>query len=298
MSLNGVIVIDKPAGMTSHDVVNRLRRITGERSIGHLGTLDPMATGVLPLVLGKFTRLAQFFGAMDKVYEGFIRFGFATDTYDAEGETTSEPMDLPLTLEVLRESAAGFVGAIKQMPPPFSAKKIKGVPAYKLARKNQAVELTAVSVEVRRFEILSLEGPLAGFQADVTAGTYIRSLAHELGQKLGNGAHLASLRRTRAGEFDIGQAVRLEELEADDRPDTTSDNRYYVKYLLPQWNLLPALPNVLATSDQVARIRHGNATNIAYFGSASRCKIFQDAEIICIARRIAGTLFQPEAVFI
>src|SRR4051812_16143757 len=182
--MNGVIVINKPAGMTSHDVVNRVRRILGEKSIGHLGTLDPMATGVLPLVAGRMTRLAQFYTSSNKSYEGEIRFGFATDTYDADGEQVGDASDVQVTLEQVREAARTFVGVIQQMPPAYSAKKIGGVPAYKLARKNKEVELKAVEVEVQDFEITGLEGDRARFRIDVSSGTYVRSIAHELGEKL------------------------------------------------------------------------------------------------------------------
>src|ERR1035438_1951658 len=137
MPLNGVMVIDKPAGWTSHDVVAKMRHILKERSIGHLGTLDPMATGVLPLVIGKMTRLCQFYEDSEKTYEGTIRFGFATDTYDAEGEPAGPVQEVQVTLEDLQRLAAGFVGTLQQVPPPFSAKKVQGVPAYKLARKKQ-----------------------------------------------------------------------------------------------------------------------------------------------------------------
>ncbi len=145
--MNAVFIIDKPPGLTSHDVVNRVRRIVGEKSVGHLGTLDPMATGVLPLVTGNLTRLAQFYTASEKWYEGVIRFGFATDTYDAEGQAMAAPQPVNLTIEQARELASGFQGVIQQVPPPFSAKKIQGVPAYKLARKNQDVSLQPVEVE-------------------------------------------------------------------------------------------------------------------------------------------------------
>src|SRR6185437_8699277 len=140
-STNGVLIIDKPAGLTSHDVVHRVRRIVGQRSVGHLGTLDPMATGVLPLVLGNMTRLAQFYLKSEKSYEGVIRFGFSTDTYDAEGEPAGAAQQPSLTLEQVRELATKFTGMIEQMPPPYSAKKIGGVPAYKLARKKQETSL-------------------------------------------------------------------------------------------------------------------------------------------------------------
>src|ERR1700720_3582237 len=161
--MNGVLVIDKPAGMTSHDVVNRVRRIFQQRSVGHLGTLDPSATGVLPLVLGNLTRLAQFYTNTEKIYEGAIRFGFATDTYDAEGSAAGPMQDIKVSLEELRQIAALFQGVIEQMPPPFSAKKINGVPAYRLARKHQEVLLKPVEVEIKEFEILDADGDHANF---------------------------------------------------------------------------------------------------------------------------------------
>src|SRR5580692_7708881 len=212
--MNGVIIIDKPAGWTSHDVVNRLRRILQQRSVGHLGTLDPLATGVLPLVTGSLTRLAQFYTASEKTYEGVIRFGFATNTYDADGEPVESNVETAalgcpsgqspdLSLEHLQKLAAGFLGLIEQIPPPFSAKKINGVPAYKLARKQQEVVLKPVQVEIKEFSILSVAGDRAHFRARVASGTYMRSVAHEMGQRLGCGAHLESLRRTAVAEFDI-----------------------------------------------------------------------------------------------
>jgi tRNA pseudouridine55 synthase len=212
--MNGVIIVDKPAGWTSHDVVNRMRRILGQRSVGHLGTLDPLATGVLPLVTGGLTRLAQFYTASEKTYEGVIRFGFATNTYDADGEPLSDPHPVTLSLEPIQKLTAGFQGIIEQVPPPFSAKKIHGVPAYKLARKQQDVVLKPVQVEIKEFIILSVEADRARFRARVSSGTYMRSVAHEMGQRLGSGAHLESLRRTAAAEFDITQAHTLEEIEA------------------------------------------------------------------------------------
>jgi tRNA pseudouridine55 synthase len=211
--MNGVVILDKPAGWTSHDVVNRMRRILGQRSIGHLGTLDPLATGVLPLVTGSLTRLAQFYIASEKTYEGIIRFGFATNTYDADGEPVGEPHSVTSTLEELQKLSAQFLGLIQQVPPPFSAKKINGVPAYKLARKQQEVILKAVEVEIKEFIILSVEADRAHFRARVASGTYMRSVAHEMGQRLGCGAHLESLRRTAVAEFDITQAHTIEEIE-------------------------------------------------------------------------------------
>lgn len=215
--INAALVLDKPAGLTSHDVVNRVRRITGERSVGHLGTLDPIATGVLPLLLGRFTRLAQFFNDSRKVYEGEIRFGFATETYDCEGGPLGAISSIRPSLEEIQRHLASLTGHIQQTPPAYSAKKIHGVPAYKLARQDKVVEMKPVAVEVYRFEVHSVEGDRARFLAEVSAGTYIRALAHDLGQALGCGAHLSELRRTRSGEFDISQAIGLDELAEQHR---------------------------------------------------------------------------------
>lgn len=212
--MNGVIIIDKPTGWTSHDVVNRMRRILGQRSVGHLGTLDPLATGVLPLVVGNFTRLAQFYTACEKTYEGVIRFGFATTTYDADGDPVGRPQTDMSGLDQLQQVAAQFVGVIEQIPPPFSAKKVHGVPAYKLARKHKEVDLKPVQIEIKEFSISAVGGDRATFRARVASGTYMRSIAHELGQRLGCGAHLESLRRTCVAEFSIADAHTLEEIQA------------------------------------------------------------------------------------
>ena len=212
--MNGVLIIDKSPGLTSHDVVHRVRHILGQRSVGHLGTLDPMATGVLPLVLGSFTRLAQFYLSSEKTYEGTIRFGFSTDTYDAEGESTSAATNPKLNREEVEGAAGKFRGLISQTPPPFSAKKIKGVPAYKLARKQKEVRLEPVQIEIKEFEILSLETDRAHFRTRVGSGTYMRSVAHDMGQALGCGAHLESLRRTSVAEFTLADAHTLDELAA------------------------------------------------------------------------------------
>jgi tRNA pseudouridine55 synthase len=212
--MNGVLIIDKPSGLTSHDVVNRVRRILQQRSIGHLGTLDPMATGVLPLVTGNLTRLAQFYTGSEKIYEGTIRFGFATDTYDAEGQPITPEQNVTLQPDEIEAAAARFRGTIEQTPPPFSAKKIHGVPAYKLARQQKEVVLKPVQVEIKEFAILAVEADRVRFRARVASGTYMRSVAHEMGQLLTCGAHLESLRRTAVAEFTLEDAHTLEELAA------------------------------------------------------------------------------------
>ncbi|HUS19285.1 MAG TPA: tRNA pseudouridine(55) synthase TruB [Terriglobales bacterium] len=291
--MNGLLVIDKPAGWTSHDVVARVRRIVGERSIGHLGTLDPMATGVLPLVLGKWTRLAQFYLDAEKTYEGTIRFGFATDTYDAEGEATSEGKAASFTDAELQVMVEGYRGAIRQMPPPFSAKKIKGVPAYRLARKKEEVELEPVEVTVHEFEVSAPVDGVSSFRARVSSGTYVRSLAHDLGQKLGCGAHLASLRRTTHAEFEVAKSVSLERLE-----ELVAGGDIF-QVLLPARQVLPQLPMVVANDEQLVKVRHGNAVNLMELSGAELIKVLRgNGELACIAKRVAGTLFQPKIVLV
>ena len=289
--MNGVLIIDKPGGMTSHDVVNRVRRILQQPAVGHLGTLDPLATGVLPLVTGNLTRLAQFYGASEKTYEGIIRFGFATDTYDSDGEAQGPGQEVKVSLEQLRELAVAFVGLMEQMPPPFSAKKIKGVPAYKLARKHQEVALKPVQVEIKQFEILALDGDQASFLARVASGTYMRSVAHDLGQRLGCGAHLQSLRRTTLGEFDLSQAHTLEELQTACKAGTSEELFIHPRLLLPEF------PCVTATEEMAALIRNGRAVNLPELSQARQVKVFVgQRELIAIATRIAGTLFHPRIV--
>jgi tRNA pseudouridine55 synthase len=291
--MNGVLVIDKPSGLTSHDVVNRVRRILQQRSVGHLGTLDPIASGVLPIVAGSHTRLAQFYLAAEKTYEGVIRFGFATDTYDAEGQASTAMQTVNLNLAEVREIASGFRGEMWQTPPPFSAKKIHGVPAYKLARKQKAVELTPVRVEILEFEILLVEGDRAAFRAKVAAGTYVRSIAHEMGQKLGCGAHLSSLRRTASSEFTLADAHTLEQAQA-----AAQDGRIEDIFVHPR-KLLPQLPAVMASKDAAAYIRHGRAVNLSEFSAAPLVKVFYgQKDLIAVAARVAGTLFQPKIVLV
>src|ERR1700739_1100071 len=290
--MNGVVIIDKPQGLTSHDVVNRVRRILGQRSVGHLGTLDPSATGVLPIVTGSLTRLAQLYTSSEKAYEGFIRFGFATDTYDSDGEPVGEPCAVDLELDQVRTVAATFQGAIEQMPPPFSAKKISGVPAYKLARKKQEVSLKPVRVEIKDFEILEIQGDRAQFRARVGSGTYLRSLANEMGQKLGCGAHLASLRRTAVAEFRIEDAHTIEELDRAIRQGSADSIFVHHRRLLPE------IPAVTATDENAALIRTGRAVNLPELSRAPLVKVFYgQQELIAIAQRVAGTLFHAGIVF-
>ena len=288
--MNGLIIIDKPAGMTSHDVVSIVRRATGERSVGHLGTLDPMATGVLPLLLGKYTRLARFFSDSDKHYTGTIRFGFATDTFDAEGTATTEPAALTLTLSELQALAERFRGTMEQVPPVYSAKKIGGVPAHKLARAGKDVAVKPARITIHEFAIESLEGETAGFSMQVSAGGYVRSVAHELGQMAGCGAHLASLRRTQAGAFTLERAITVDELKS-----LTPEE---IALRLPHPRaMLPGMPSVIVDEATAGRIRNGMQVNVQELSAAPLVKVFSaPRELLCIARRVAGTLVQPMVV--
>jgi tRNA pseudouridine55 synthase len=289
--VNALLIIDKPGGMTSHDVVARVRRATGEQSVGHLGTLDPMATGVLPLLLGKYTRLAQFFGTSEKAYTGTIRFGFATDTYDAEGQRIGEACTVDLNLDTVRAEAAHFPGEIEQMPPPFSAKKVAGKPAYKLAREGKTPELKAVRITVNAFTIESVEGDTARFAMRISAGGYVRAIAHAMGQALGCGAHLANLRRTQAGVFTLEHALTLEATEA------LAAQGQLEKGLAHPRTLLPEMPAVTAGEQTVGRIRNGMQVNLPEYSDAALVKIFAgQRELVAIGKRVAGTLFQPAVV--
>jgi tRNA pseudouridine55 synthase len=289
--MNGVLIIDKPQRLTSHDVVNRVRRILGERSVGHLGTLDPSATGVLPLVIGSFTRLAQFYAHSEKTYEGTIRFGFATDTYDAGGDPTSIAQDVKLNVGAIEALAVQFRGTLEQVPPPYSAKKIGGVPAYKLARKQREVQLKPVRVEVKEFAIIDVSGDRVTFRAHVGSGTYLRSIAHDMGQKLGCGAHLSALRRTAVAEFMVEDARRLEDLDAAMQQGTADD-----LFVHPR-KIAPHLPGVTATEENVALIRAGRAVNLPEMSRAPLVKVFYgQRELVAIATRVAGTLFHAGIV--
>ncbi len=293
MPINGVMVVDKPGGCTSHDVVARVRRILDQRAIGHLGTLDPMATGVLPLVLGRMTRLSQFYSAAEKAYEGTLRLGVATDTYDCDGDPVGAPRQVNVTLEEVRSATSVCRGLIRQIPPPFSAKKIKGMPAYKLARSKRQVELLPVEVEVKEFTICGMEGDLVHFGCRVSSGTYVRSLVQELGEQLGTGAHLARLRRTVMAEFTLEQSHTPEEIAEAARQGRIQDLLIHLRRILPD------IPAVTATDEDMGRIRHGRTVNLPEMSRSPWVKVFAgQSELVCIARRIAGTMFHPKVVLL
>ena len=310
---DGALVIDKPQGKTSHDVVDAVRHLAGFRQIGHLGTLDPLATGVLVLLLGRATRLVRFYSGRRKRYEAGFRFGFATDTYDSDGEAQGPDAAPVLDESNLEKFAAERVGRFEQMPPAFSAKKIKGRPAYELARKKEVVELKAVEVEVYEYKLREMEGSIARFVIECSSGTYIRSLAHEMGQKLGCGAHLAEITRTAVGEFSLDQAITLEELAEAKKEGKFADR------LIPLENLLPNFPRINVLPVIEKRVRHGSKFNISIAqlkpGRAEtppgatmqldggeptppRLRVFnQQEKLIAIAEAVVPRTYQPIVVF-
>lgn len=309
---DGILVINKPGGKTSHDVVESVRRLFGFRGIGHLGTLDPMATGVLVLALGRATRLARFYSGRRKRYTCAARFGFQTDTYDADGEPLGPDTAPVLNTAEIAAHAAHFLGRIQQTPPAYSAKKIHGRPAHELARKNKPVKLEPAEVEVFEFRLTGVEGSLARFVVECGAGTYIRALAHDLGTLQGSGAHLAEITRTAVGEFTLDQAISLRDLEQDAKLGRLPER------VIPFEKLLPDLPRTTVLPIVEKRVRHGakfnltlaqiqpGQTNVAQNAPAqldsgdwkpARLRVFsQQGQLIAIAEPVVPRTYQPVVV--
>lgn len=256
--MNGVLVVDKPEGMTSHDVVAMARRALRQRQIGHTGTLDPLATGVLPLACGTATRLVRFLMASDKDYEATIQFGLSTDTYDIQGRERTRSGLVPSRDAVLA-ALEPLRGEYLQMPPPYSAKKVGGERAYALARRDEAVTLTAVPVRVTRAELLDFTGDSARIALTCSSGFYVRSLAHSLGEAVGTGGCLAALRRTRSGEFGIEQAVSVTELQAS--------SAAVAERWIPLERLLPALPALRLSEEGRRRVGRGQDVGADHLAS-------------------------------
>ncbi len=289
--MDGVLVLDKPAGITSHDAVASARRLLGIKRIGHLGTLDPLATGVLPLVVGRVTRLAQFFREREKVYEGLMRLGFATDTYDRAGTPTTPEVVPQVAREDLDRVLGELTGEYDQQPPPVSAKKVAGVPAYKLARRNQPVDLPPVRVEVKEIVVLSVESPLVRFRVTCSGGTYIRALVHEAGRRLGCGAHVAELRRLASGEFSEPAAVTLERLRELQQAGRAAEA------LLPADQLLPEFPAYRLPPAVVNEVMHGRDFRTYPPLSAPRIKVLApNGQLMAIAERAIAGFYHPAIV--
>lgn len=285
--MDGALVVDKPEGMTSHDVVVTVRRLLSEPRIGHLGTLDPFACGVLVLLLGRATRLARFYRHLEKSYSGTIRFGFATTTYDREGDAASPDCAPVLAEAQLRSLFREFLGRRLQEPPSFSAKKVSGVPAYRLARKGQAVSLKAVPITIHELELVAIEGPCVRFRARVSAGAYVRSLAHELGQRLRVGAHLTELRRTAVGEFGESSAISLSSLMQQSGKELAP--------VIPPERLLGDLPGTVLQSEPAARASHGRDVEIDCPGNLARL-LDEHGRLIAVAERRREAWFHPLVV--
>jgi tRNA pseudouridine55 synthase len=292
-----VIVVDKPSGPTSHDVVARVRRTIGIRRIGHTGTLDPLATGVLPLVVGRATRLAQFLTADEKEYVADIRFGATTTSFDAEGVIQSGSIE-PANIEppMLTSMLDDFRGTYWQTPPPFSAKKVGGTPAYRLARSEKPVELKPVTVSVRFLELVSCGEGRARLRIVCSSGFYVRSLAHEIGKRLSCGAYLEALRRTRAGDFTLDRATTLDRLE--------KEGGSALAHLVPMSELLPLLPPVVVNERGARRAAHGNALAPEDIleplrAEATRVRVLDaDGTLLGIAEPLAGDLLHPVVVLV
>lgn len=310
---DGALVIDKPQGKTSHDIVDAVRHLAGFRQVGHLGTLDPLATGVLVLLLGKATRLVQFYSGRRKRYTAGFRFGFSTDTYDSEGQAQGPDSAPALDRAALEKLASRHIGIFQQMPPAFSAKKIHGRPAYELARKNQPVALKPVEVELFEYRLTAIEGQVARFVIECSSGTYIRSLAHEMGQQVGHGAHLAEICRTAVGEFSLEQALKLEDLAEAAR------NGRFLDCVIKLEHLLPNFPSVAVLPVIERRVRHGSKFNISLSQlqpgrtetapgattqldagvlHAPRLRVFgNQGKLIAIAEAVVPRTYQPIVVF-
>jgi tRNA pseudouridine55 synthase len=295
--MDGILIVDKPAGPTSHDVVDRVRRAIGVRQIGHTGTLDPFATGVLVLVVGRATRLAQFLTAADKTYDATIRLGISTDTYDATGRVAAvgpsgldggTPTDTALPDRAAIEKALStFVGTYPQAPPPFSAKKVDGIRAYVRARQGTPVKLKPVIVSAYELVLESVEAGLVRLRIRCSAGFYVRALAHALGEHLGVGARVEALRRIATGGFGISQAVALDRIEQEGPAASL--------HLLPIAEALPGLPAVTLTGPGVSRAIHGVALSGTDFlmpppeDEGPVRLVGPDGQLVAIARRVAGS---------
>jgi tRNA pseudouridine55 synthase len=276
-------------------VVAKFRRIGRTKRVGHLGTLDPIATGVLPLVVGRATRLARFYTRSDKIYEGVIRFGFATRTYDRAGDPVGEAVEPHIDRDALEQHMEKYRGEFLQTPPPVSAKKVGGVRAYELARKDEAVELEPARVHVYELALLELEGAFARVRAHCSGGTYMRSIAHDLGQSLGCGAHLHELRRTASGEFELAQArtiAQLESLAAEER---------LIDALIPAAQMLPGFPSVFADERVANQIRQGRNFPASPFRSQPASRhvkaVTHDGELVAIGEAVLPNLYHPIVVF-
>ncbi len=288
----GLLIVDKPVGPTSHHVVNIVRRGTGIRKVGHAGTLDPRASGVLVLCLGAATRLSEFLSTSTKRYQAIIRFGTTTRTYDSEGEVVRETGNVP-TQKDIEAVLPDFTGEISQIPPPFSAIKVKGKKAYELARKGEEPDLEPRVVTIYDLVVSTYKPPDLALEVECSAGTYIRSLAHDLGEVLSCGAHLAALRRLKAGPFAIKDAVPLPKLEVGFMVDK------WERYVTPAADALPDFPVVHIEVEDMDRVKNGIRIPAEPGSSGLARGISPDGELVAVLEAVEdGTLWHPRKVFI
>ncbi|NWG12457.1 MAG: tRNA pseudouridine(55) synthase TruB [Acidobacteria bacterium] len=290
--MDGVLVIDKPAGWTSHDVVAKVRNIIRVRKVGHTGTLDPFATGVLPLTVGRATRLTNYFLSSDKYYRGVMRFGFATTTFDLEGDPLGEDTCPVLDRGRLGEVFGRYLGVVQQTVPPFSARKVQGKPMYRYARKGIPMEPAVKEGCIRSLTLLDVRGTEVEFELVCAAGTYARSLAHDIGRDYGCGAHLVQLRRTRSGEFPLESAVSLTE-GGEYHP-----REFFLGHILPMRDLLQEIPSIVVTDADRERLIHGMDLNLltGAFEAKEYRLLDEGGDLVAIARRLhtfASPVAQP-----
>lgn len=288
--VSGVLVVDKPVGMTSHDVVQAVRRGTGIRRAGHTGTLDPRASGVLVVLIGPAVRLSEFVSASDKRYQATIRLGSSTDTYDSEGQYSENRPVNHITEEQFEEVLSRFLGEIDQVPPPYSAVKVKGKKAYELARKGEKVELDARKINVYSLELLEWAPPEAVIDVYCSSGTYVRSLANDLGEILGCGAHLVGLRRTKSGQFSLREAVSLRRLQ---EAFTAGD---WYQFLIPAADALPDWPLVELSPDEVEKVRHGHRVPAEADVEGWARGVTLQGDLVALMEIVEGE-WQPRKVF-
>lgn len=288
----GLLLVDKPVGPTSHRVVQRVRQGAGIRKVGHAGTLDPRASGLLVLCLGSATRLSEYISTSSKSYEATVRFGLSTRTYDGDGEVISRSSQVPKQAEI--EAALGdFLGPIQQVPPPFSAVKVAGQRAYDLARSGKDVELGPRTVTIHALRVLAFRPPDLLLEVECSAGTYVRSLAHDLGQVLGCGAFLAALRRTKAGPFHVNQAVSLDRLERGFLDGT------WPSFVHSPLEALPEFARVPLDAEQSTRVRLGHSIEADGGAHGFACALDPEGELIAILEaRDEGQHWHPRKVFL
>ena len=288
--MDGILIIDKPAGWTSHDVVAKIRGITRIKKVGHTGTLDPFATGTLPLALGRATRLTSYYQASDKVYRGVMRFGFATNTYDVEGEPLGEDTNPYLDPVRLEDIFSRWHGVIQQTLPPYSAKKVQGKPLYAYARKGIEMAPVVKEVTIKSLKLLGVNHNSAEFELACAAGAYARSLAHDIGREYGCGAHLARLQRIRCGDFSIEEAAPL-------TPQNDTQSYYTAEFffnrIIPMNRLLTEIPSIVVSDGDKQKLLHGNDLNIlsAEWQAENYRLLDTDGALVAIARKIQ--VFEP-----